>query len=107
MRKRWENPEKPEVDQDPYLRTVKLLTISVSEDIYSFDDVGTKIGAVDLEQVLELVKQIEAILSNNEEVFRLDTDVERITQKYHSMKENSDPEYVLRTTKKGREYRDA
>jgi hypothetical protein len=105
-RQRWENPEKPEVEQDPHRRTVKLLTISVSDDIFAFDKGGNKIGALDMEQVLDLVKQIEAILSKTDEkLFRLDTKLEKISQKYKTTKENSDPEHVLVETKKGRGYK--
>ena len=59
-----------------------------------------------MEQVLDLVKQIEAILSKTDEkLFRLDTKLENISQKYKTTKENSDPEHVLVETKKGRGYK--
>lgn len=101
-RKRWERPEKEKV-QDKYNRNVRLLTISVSEDIFGFDAVGNKVGVVDLEQVKALLAQIEALFSKeNERQFKLETQIERIASKYQEEQERRDPSNVLKSTKQNR-----
>jgi hypothetical protein len=37
---------------------VKLLTVSVSQDIFSFDEVGNKIGEVDIDELQDLIARI-------------------------------------------------
>lgn len=101
-RKRWESPE-TEKEEDKYHRNVKLLTVSISEDIFSFDDVGNKTGVVDLEQVQELLAQIQTLFSkSNQRQFKLDTSIDRIVEKYKSEKEKRDPVKVVQTPKKNR-----
>jgi len=88
-RKRWDEPESRK-EEDKFRRNVKLLTVSVSEDLFAFDASG-KAGVVDLEQVQDLLAQIQALFSkSNEKQFKLETQIERITEKYASEKEKAD-----------------
>jgi hypothetical protein len=101
-RKRWEVPEKDKAE-DKYQRNVKLLTISVSDEIFGFDAVGNKIGVVDLEQVRALLAQIEALFSkDNERQFKLETQIERIASKYQEEQQKRDPTNVLKASKQNR-----
>lgn len=101
-RQRWENPESNKKDQDKYRRNVKLLTVSVSEDIFSFDASG-KQGVVDLEEVQSLLAQIQALFSkNNEKQFRLETQIERIEERYTAARDKADPAKALKSPKKDR-----
>ena len=101
-RKRWEEPG-IEVEADKYSRNVKLLTIKVSEDIFNFDAVGNKTGVVDIEAVQDLLKQIESLLSKDNEVqFKIETEIERITEKYTAEQQKRDPSQVLKVSKKNR-----
>lgn len=100
-RKRWEAPTRQK-DDDKFRRNVKLLTVSVSEDIFAFDARG-KTGVVDLEQVQDLLAQIQALFSkSNEKQFKLETQIERITEKYEAEKEKADPASALKSPKKSR-----
>jgi len=54
----WEEPEKAPKEEYKYKRTVKLLTVSVSQDIFSFDEVGNKIGEVDIDELQDLIARI-------------------------------------------------
>lgn len=100
-RKRWESPEQKK-EEDKYRRTVKLLTVTVSEDIFSFDASG-KTGVVDLEQVQGLLNQIEALFTkSNEKQFKLETQIDKISEKYVSAKEKADPANALKSPKKSR-----
>lgn len=101
-RKRWEEPETHN-EEDKYRRNVKLLTISVSEDIYGFDDVGNKTGVIDMEHVQNLVSQIETLFSKNtEKQFKLETQLDRIKEKYEAEREKRDPATALKSTSKSR-----
>ena len=101
-RKRWEEPG-IEVEADKYSRNVKLLTIKVSEDIFNFDAVGNKTGIVDIEAVQDLLKQIESLLSKDNEVqFKIETEIDRITEKYTAEQKKRDPSQVLKVSKKNR-----
>ena len=101
-RKRWEEPETHK-EEDKYRRNVKLLTISVSEDIFGFDDVGNKTGVVDMEQVQNLLGQIETLFSKDtEKQFKLETQLERIKEKYEAEREKRDPAKALKSTSKSR-----
>jgi len=105
-RKRWEEPEQEEAEQDKYQRNVKLLTLSVSEDIFKFDAVGNKKGVVDLEEVVSLLERVQALLNKgNEKQFRLDSQIERIQERYAAAKEKNDPTNVLKGKKKGSSYK--
>lgn len=105
-RKNWENPEKETPEQDKYRRTVKLLTLSVSEDIFQFDAVGNKSGNVDLDEVMALLEQVQALLNKeNESKFRLDSQIERIQERYDAAKEKNDPNNVLKNSKKSSSYK--
>lgn len=98
-RKRWDEPESRK-EEDKFRRNVKLLTVSVSEDLFAFDASG-KAGVVDLEQVQDLLAQIQALFSkSNEKQFKLETQIERITEKYASEKEKADPANALKSPKK-------
>jgi len=100
-RKRWEAPAKQK-EEDKFRRNVKLLTVSVSEDIFAFDE-GGKSGVVDMEQVQDLLSQIQALFSkSNEKQFKLETQIERIAEKYASEKEKADPANALKSPKKSR-----
>lgn len=100
-RKRWEDPENRK-EEDKFRRNVKLLTVSVSEDLFAFDESG-KTGVVDMEQVQDLLTQIQALFSkSNEKQFKLETQIERITEKYASEKEKADPASALKAPKKSR-----
>lgn len=101
-RKRWEAPVKDKVE-DKFRRNVRLLTISVSEDIFEFDPVGNKVGVVDMSEVKALLSQIEALFSqDNEKQFKLETQIDRIAEKYRSEQEKHDPHNVLKSTKQNR-----
>ena len=91
-RKRWEEPEvEVEQDEDKHRRNVKLLTLSVSEDIFKFDAVGNKEGSVDLEEVVSLLSRVQALLNkDNEKQFRLDSQIERIQERYEAAKKKND-----------------
>lgn len=100
-RKRWLEPETHK-EEDKFRRNVKLLTVSVSDDIFSFD-AGGKTGVVDMEQVQNLLSQIQALFTkSNEKQFKLETQIERIAEKYASEKEKADPAIALRAPKKRR-----
>ena len=100
-RKRWETPIKQK-EEDKFRRNVKLLTVSVSQDLFAFDESG-KTGVVDMEQVQDLLTQIQALFSkSNEKQFKLETQIERITEKYASEKEKADPANALKSLKKSR-----
>ena len=101
-RKRWEEPEQNK-EEDKYRRNVNLLTVSISEDIFGFDDVGNKTGIVDMEHVQSLLGQIEALFSkSNEKQFKLDTKIDRIKEKYQNERDKRDPSVVLKSAKKSR-----
>ena len=101
-RKRWEEPEQLK-EEDKYRRTVRLLTVSISEDIFGFDDVGNKIGSVDMEQVQALIDQISAHFSKeNEKQFLLETQLDRIKERYDSEREKRDPALQLKAGRKSR-----
>jgi hypothetical protein len=105
-RKRWEEPEREEAEQDKYQRNVKLLTLSVSRDIFKFDAVGNKEGVVDLEEVVSLLEKVQALLNKgNEKQFRLDSQIEQIQKRYAAAKEKNDPTNVLKGTSKGSSYK--
>jgi len=105
-RKRWEEPEREEAEQDKYQRNVKLLTLSVSQDIFKFDAVGNKEGIVDLEEVLSLLGKVQALLNkDNEKQFRLESQIERIQERYAAAKEKNDPNIVLKGKKQGSKYK--
>lgn len=100
-RKRWLEPETHK-EEDKFRRNVKLLTVSVSDDIFSFD-AGGKTGVVDMEHVQNLLSQIQALFTkSNEKQFKLETQIERIAEKYASEKEKADPAIALRAPKKRR-----
>lgn len=100
-RKRWEEPENHK-EEDKYRRNVKLLTVSVSEDIFAFD-AGGKRGVVDLEQVNSLLSQIQALFSkSNEKQFKLETQIERIVEKYETERDKADPINALKGSKNRR-----
>lgn len=100
-RKRWEDPENQK-EEDRYRRNVKLLTVSISEDIFAFD-AGGKTGIVDLEEVKSLLSQIQSLFSkSNEKQFKLETQIERIVEKYEKEKDKADPVNALKTSKKRR-----
>ena len=105
-RKAWEEPEKEKAEQDKYHRNVKLLTLSISEDIFKFDAVGNKEGVVDLEEVLSLLGKVQALLNkDNEKQFRLESQIERIQERYAAAKEKNDPNIVLKRKKQGSKYK--
>ena len=104
-RKRWEEPE-VEKEEDKHRRNVKLLTLSVSEDIFKFDAVGNKEGSIDLEEVVSLLSRVQALLNkDNEKQFRLDSQIERIQERYEAAKKKNDPMEVLKGTSKGSTYK--
>lgn len=95
----WENPKQATLvkPKDKYKRTVKLLTISVSEDIFGFDEVGNKTGAVDMPELHSLVAQIQTLFSkSNEKQFLLETEIDDITEKYVAKKDKLDPEKTIK-----------
>lgn len=101
-RANWEEP-KTKSKEDEFRRNVKLLTVRVSQDIFDFDEVGNKTGAVDIEAVQSLLAQIEALFSDaNKQKFKLETDFDRIKDKYKAEQQKRDPATVLKTSKKSR-----
>ena len=105
-RKQWEEPEQAKADEDKYKRKVKLLTLSISEDIFKFDAVGNKVGAVDLDEVMALLEQVQALLNkDNEPKFRLDSQLDKIQERYSAAKEKNDPNKVLSGKSKGSSYK--
>ena len=105
-RKQWEEPEQSPIDEDKYRRNVKLLTLSVSEDIFQFDAVGNKAGVIDLEEVIFLLDKVQALLNkDNEKKFRLDSQIEKIQDRYTTAKEKNDPNTVLKGQSMGSSYK--
>lgn len=101
-RKRWEEPEQLK-EVDKYRRTVRLLTVSISEDIFGFDDVGNKTGSVDMVQVQSLLDQIASLFSKeNEKQFLLETQLDRIKERYETEREKRDPVRQLKAARKSR-----
>ena len=101
-RANWEEP-KTKSEEDEFRRNVKLLTVRVSQDIFDFDEVGNKTGSVDIEAVESLVTQIECLFSDaNHQQFKLETDFDRIKDKYKAEQQKRDPATVLKTSKKSR-----
>ena len=101
-RERWEQPT-TEKQKDKYGRSVKLLSVMVSEDIFGFDEVGNKQGAVDFDEVQKLLDQISALFTKeNEKQFKLETELDRIAERYKAEQEKRAPERVLASAKKHR-----
>ena len=97
----WENPEKTPKEEDKYRRTVKLLTVSVSQDIFSFDEVGNKIGEVDINELQDLIANIQKMFSaDNEKQFLLETEIDQISERYSAEKDKNDPLVILKKTPK-------
>ena len=105
-RKQWEEPEQPKPDEDKYKRNVKLLTLSISEDIFKFDAVGNKVGTVNFGEVMALLEQVQSLLNkDNEPKFRLDSQLAKIQERYSATKEKNDPNKVLSGKSKGSSYK--
>ena len=97
----WEEPEKAPKEEDKYKRTVKLLTVSVSQDIFSFDEVGNKTGEVDIDELQNLIAKIQKMFSaDNEKQFLLETEIDQISERYSAEKDKNDPLVILQKTPK-------
>jgi hypothetical protein len=97
----WENPEKTPKAEDKYRRNVKLLTVSVSQDIFSFDEVRNKTGEVDIDELQDLIAKIQKMFSaDNEKQFLLETEIDRISERYSAKKDKNDPLVILQKTPK-------
>jgi len=97
----WEDPEKTPKEEDKYRRNVKLLTVSVSQDIFSFDEVGNKIGSVDIKELQDLIAKIQKMFSaDNEKQFLLETELDQISERYSAEKDKNDPLVILQKTPK-------
>ena len=80
---------------------MKLLTVSVSQDIFSFDEVGNKTGEVDIDELQDLIAKIQKMFSaDNEKQFLLETEIDRISEKYSAEKDKNDPLVILQKTPK-------
>ena len=74
----------------------------MSEDIFKFDAVGNKEGSIDLEEVVSLLSRVQERLNkDNEKQLRLDSQIERIQERYEAAKKKNDPLEVLKGTSKG------
>ena len=97
----WEDPEKTPKEEDKYRRNVKLLTVSVSQDIFSFDEVGNKTGEVDIDELQNLIAKIQKMFSaDNEKQFLLETEIDQISERYSAEKDKNDPLVILQKTPK-------
>ena len=88
----WENPTKKERKKDKYNRTVELVKISISQDIFSFDKLGKKTGKIEMADLENVIARIEEIFNNeDEEKFLLTTNMEGILKKYYKKNKHSRP----------------
>jgi hypothetical protein len=107
----WEDPKQAALvkPKDKFRRTVKLLTVSVSEDIFGFDEVGNKTGTVDLPELHSLLAQLQTMFSkHNEKQFLLETEIDAISEKYIAKKDKLDPAKNIKSlvkTNRARSYK--
>jgi hypothetical protein len=68
--------------------------------------VGNKAGVIDLEEVIFLLDKVQALLNkDNEKKFRLDSQIEKIQDRYTTAKEKNDPNTVLKGQSMGSSYK--
>ena len=91
-RLRWENPPPPKQARTDK-RTLKFITITCSGELFDFDrKTGDKTGCLDLPEVEDFLRQVQALFTKeNEHKFKITDDMEYLTDGYTRWKDKNDP----------------
>jgi hypothetical protein len=104
-RRKWENPPPPKQKRTDK-RTLPFITITCNGELFDFDrKTGDKVGCVDLVDVEEFLKEVEELArSKNRSIqFRIDNQMDYLTQGYFKRKESYDITRNLNGGKKAEE----
>ena len=102
----WKNPKEKEDNTER--RTIKVLTLYCSKDLYSFDENDEETSDFDISRVKVLIDQINEIVSGDEKIYRLQDELGILDKNYIAKKEKAhekatakvDEKMNAKTTKK-------
>lgn len=91
-RQKWNNPPPPKVKRTDK-RTLPFITITCSGELFDFDKkTGEKTGCIDLDDVENFLEIVSNLFSeNNSSQFKLETNMDYLTQGYYKRKAATDP----------------
>ena len=94
-RRNWENPPPPKMPRTDK-RTLPMATIYVSGELFDFDTkkgtYGDKVGCVELPDVETFMEKLTALFGEDNALqFRLESNMDYLTEGYFKRKEQADP----------------
>lgn len=110
-RRKWDNPPPPKLKRTDK-RTLPFVTITCSGELFDFDKkTGDKLGVLDLDEVENFLEKLNKFFekeNTNQLQFRLDDNMDYLTEGYYKRKERTDPGRNIiegKTKKKKQKYK--